>query len=148
MRLGDERNKILRAKGDELVNMAINGIPLMVKGWTAQMFTQKFTQFQLVQQVQRTKTIGAMTIWVQRIDAEGICQVPSLRPDEWATNHGHLDNDALDRMLANSPQPNPSSTCSRDYVVDMMKQQLLETGEVAGAILRALHEVESLMDIS
>ena len=151
---GDDPN-IEDPNGDELVNMALNGIPLNGERVDR---TDVHPEVHPVpigptgpenEDNMSDHDMGPESAEDRRRRYLSSSQDEVSDPDEWATlNHGHLDSDAHDRMRANS-QANRIRLRRAAETLCRRHDEAATVGnwEVAGEMLRALHEVESLMDI-
>ena len=136
-------------KGDEIVYMAFNGIPL--NGQTVDR-TDVHPEVHPEPEAGDGSDVdmGTETVEERRRRYLSSSQDEVSDPDKWADlQYGHLDNDAYERMLAYS-RANQIRRRRAAATLNRRHDEAATIGnwEEAAVILRALHEVEALMDIT
>ena len=133
--------------GNDIVNMALNGVPLngqaidRLPNYDYEMDPQKDDEDEEMPgespDERRTRYLNSE-------------QGEVSDPDEWANLHyGHLDFDAYERMRAYSHANRTRFTRAANTLRQRHDEAATQTNwEEAAGVLRALHEVESLMDIA
>ena len=137
---GDDPN------GDEIVHMALNGIPL--NGQTIDR-TDVHPEVHPADHGEDVD-MGTETAEERRRRYVSSSQDEVSNPDEWAdVQFGHLDSDAYERMLAYS-RANRIRLQRAAATLNRRHDEAATVGnwEEAALMLRALHEVEALMDIT